>query len=479
MASPFATTSIGMLLLRHELTARARPVEGMALEDRGPLILGTICAVTALSTFFSAGRLWVRGRLKGKLLLDDYLIAISVLCTWLTVVFQFLAVRSGNGRHIHTLTTEEQAGVAHWTIIGFVPGIVSFATPKLATIDLLCRILLPSRRHRIFLWVLGWTCWIQLMVTVVFLFVKCDGSHPALAVSRSPTKAGLENCLDPWVNINYDIYTGAFSAFVDFYLAAYPTIVLCKLRLSLEKKIGLSIALGFGFISTIVAVYKYDSSTLVIWTCVEGSTIIIAACIPILKPLLDYARAGCSQATASVRGGFSSRYRGTGRKGGTHGPQQDPDEDDAGDNLFRMGTRTGVVVVGPSTGGQTGTTKPQLGTRLKKPSFHNFSHHHHCDDAPRRGAPDKDGAAMCSTSSQDSILQRTRVSSEDAADTDISTARTIHEPAHAQKGGNYHQYEAPKRCNVEHDGIMRTDSVEITYRPASMCGAGGDHSTAV
>lgn len=50
-------------------------------EDRGPLILGTICAVTALSTVFSAGRLFVRGKLKGRLLLDDYLIVISVVRT--------------------------------------------------------------------------------------------------------------------------------------------------------------------------------------------------------------------------------------------------------------------------------------------------------------------------------------------------------------------------------------------------------------
>lgn len=77
MASTPVVASLSTLLLRQELSARARPVA--AMEDRGPLILGTICAVTALSTSFSAGRLWVRGKLKGRLLLDDYLIAISVV----------------------------------------------------------------------------------------------------------------------------------------------------------------------------------------------------------------------------------------------------------------------------------------------------------------------------------------------------------------------------------------------------------------
>lgn len=221
---------------------------------------------------------------------------------------------------------------------------------------------------------------------------------------------------------------------------------------------------------------------------IEGSTIIIAACIPILKPLLDYARAGCSQATASVCGGFSSRYRGVsggggpGPKGGTHGPQQ-PQDEDAGNDLFRLGTRTGVVIVGSATQGPTGPTRPP-GARLRKSSFHNFSHLHHYgsrrdqDDSAKRGGPDKDGMALCSTSSQDSILQHTRASSEDAADTDVSMARTTQEPGDELHGRNHHHSSA-KRFDVEHGGIMRTDSVEISFKPASIRGGGGDHATAV
>ncbi|RYP13584.1 hypothetical protein DL767_010656 [Monosporascus sp. MG133] len=49
----------------------------------------------------------------------------------------------------------------------------------------------------------------------------------------------------------FDIY-----AAVDLYLAVYPTIVLFKLQLSLRKKLALSTALGVGFVSTIVAIYK-------------------------------------------------------------------------------------------------------------------------------------------------------------------------------------------------------------------------------
>ncbi|KAF9878364.1 integral membrane protein [Colletotrichum karsti] len=68
----------------------------------------------------------------------------------------------------------------------------------------------------------------------------------------------------------------------------------------IRKKVALSIALGFGSISSIVVIYKctrlpllaspdptYDAVELVIWTIVEGSIIIIAACVPVLQPLAE------------------------------------------------------------------------------------------------------------------------------------------------------------------------------------------------
>ncbi|KAI7307454.1 hypothetical protein KC340_g11389 [Hortaea werneckii] len=86
---------------------------------------------------------------------------------------------------------------------------------------------------------------------------------------------------------------------MDLYLAVYPATVLWKLQMNMKKKLGLSAALGFGIVATIVAAYKctklpglagadysWATSEMLIWTCVEGSTIIIAACIPIMQPLL-------------------------------------------------------------------------------------------------------------------------------------------------------------------------------------------------
>jgi hypothetical protein len=114
-----------------------------------------------------------------------------------------------------------------------------------------------------------------------------------------------------------------FSAFVDIYLAIYPTAVLFKLQLPFRKKMALCVALGIGLVSGIVAIYKttripslgsadfsYDTSDLVVWTVIEGSAIIIACSIPCLQPLLDM---------VVHRGPWSSRRTGGSSGGGRSG----------------------------------------------------------------------------------------------------------------------------------------------------------------
>ncbi|KAK5164212.1 uncharacterized protein LTR77_009906 [Saxophila tyrrhenica] len=93
---------------------------------------------------------------------------------------------------------------------------------------------------------------------------------------------------------------------MDLYLAVYPAIVLAKLQMNIKKKLALCGALGIGCVGCVVAAYKctrlpglatsdfsWNTSQLVIWTSVEGSTIIIASCIPIMQPLLKAISTHC------------------------------------------------------------------------------------------------------------------------------------------------------------------------------------------
>lgn len=54
----------------------------IAAQNKGPAILATIYTVTVLSTIFTAARVFVRTKILGKLQLDDYLIILSVVSSY-------------------------------------------------------------------------------------------------------------------------------------------------------------------------------------------------------------------------------------------------------------------------------------------------------------------------------------------------------------------------------------------------------------
>ncbi|KXH26159.1 integral membrane protein [Colletotrichum simmondsii] len=241
-------------------------------EDKGPVALGIVISMSVLSTLFTVGRLFVRGKILKHFHLDDYLIVASVVCGWMNVGTAIAAVAHGNGRHFDVLTLEQKSGAILWTIAGFPAGVMSFGLPKLAVVALLTRIMNPSRWHALFLWFIATFCLINLIGCVIILFAQCQPSHSQWDFSVTD-----KTCWDKWILVYFAIYSGGhlgFCAFVDLYLAIFPAVVLSKLQMSVRKKVALSIALGIG-----------SMSRKLVFFIVEGSAMIIAACIPVLQPL--------------------------------------------------------------------------------------------------------------------------------------------------------------------------------------------------
>ncbi|KAK1990331.1 integral membrane protein [Colletotrichum falcatum] len=268
--------------------------EAWKAQDRGPAIIAVCWVFTALSTMFVMSRVYVRLRFAGRFYSDDYFIILGLMCGYISTSLSTLAVASGTGRHLDVLTLEQQQANMLWTTAAQCPGIMSFSLPKLAVICLLTRLLNPGTLHKWFLWWMGVWCQLTLVATVGLLIGRCTPARSLWDFSVPGT------CFDPAVLVDYSIYAGTFSAFVDVYLAVYPAIVLFKLQMRLKKKLALSCALGIGSISGAVAIYKttrlpllanedysYETPDLVVWTVVEGSTIIIASSIPVLHPLLE------------------------------------------------------------------------------------------------------------------------------------------------------------------------------------------------
>jgi hypothetical protein len=151
-----------------------------------------------------------------------------------------VAISYGAGRHAVTLPREKANRAMFWMLVSFVPGILSFVLPKFAVVILLARVLNPGRRHTLVMWIVST---LLLLLTVGLLAITFAQCSPAAAQWGAPGR-----CWDRMITAKIAITHAIYSAVFDFYLAAYPTIVLSRLQLNWKKKLALSSALGFGYL---------------------------------------------------------------------------------------------------------------------------------------------------------------------------------------------------------------------------------------
>ncbi len=90
------------------------------------------------------------------------------------------------------------------------------------------------------LWIVSVVFGLMLVGQLLVNFVQC---RPVAAQWHEVQGA----CWSRQAVIQYSIAFGSVSAAFDFYLALYPTIVMCRLMLNWRKKLALSSALGFGY----------------------------------------------------------------------------------------------------------------------------------------------------------------------------------------------------------------------------------------
>ncbi|KAK3951096.1 hypothetical protein QBC32DRAFT_393309 [Pseudoneurospora amorphoporcata] len=267
------------------------------MEDKGPMMIAVCWIFTVLAILFVGARLYVRAVVHDRLAADDYIIIFSCFCAVLSNIFVTISVSWGNGRHFADLDLEQKENTIRWMMAAYFPGIETLGFPKLAVIALLVRLLAPSRVHTIILWSMGTICCLSLTAMVMTLLLQCTPVH-ALWTLTMP-----HNCLAPEVLEGLAYWASTCSAFLDFYLAIYPAVVLWKLQMHTKKKLALSSALGMGLVSGAVGIIKatgvstlssqdvsYDLCDPLYWTSIEGNLIIIAACIPLLQPLVEKAK---------------------------------------------------------------------------------------------------------------------------------------------------------------------------------------------
>ncbi|KAH8704232.1 hypothetical protein BGW36DRAFT_99434 [Talaromyces proteolyticus] len=262
----------------------------------GPAIVAVIWTFVSISSILVAARLYTRLRIVNKIGLDDYIMAFSLICCHVFAGLVTASISWGMASHMDDLSTQQKANAFFYSSASFTPGILSFTIPKLGVAALLIRILNPTRRFTWFLWTFVGVSDLLIFGCVIILYAQCNPSRATWTPSMTDAV-----CWSPAVLENYSIASGALSAFLDLFLAMYPATVLWRLQMNRRKKIGLSATLGLGIFACAVSIYKatrlpelgnkadytYATSEVFLWTSIEANTIIQAACIPTIAPLLE------------------------------------------------------------------------------------------------------------------------------------------------------------------------------------------------
>ncbi|KAL8992880.1 MAG: hypothetical protein Q9169_006765 [Polycauliona sp. 2 TL-2023] len=239
----------------------------------------------------------------------------------------------GLARHALYLDPLQKSDAAKFGIISRACCVVAIATGKISVAFLIQRILGSSKWRTWFLRFCSVSVGLTSFLVVVFLFAQCQPVRTLWTPSM--LKDGTGHCWDPIANNNYNIaiasewlplslllesprltaaYPGYF-AWLDFVLAIMPAYIVWKLQMSKRKKLALCALLGMGILyaadppnfhhptnelsagicATIKTAHMRSTTdkedmtwklpAYLLWNALEVNIIIVAACIPTLRPL--------------------------------------------------------------------------------------------------------------------------------------------------------------------------------------------------
>ncbi|KAG6358396.1 hypothetical protein INS49_014280 [Diaporthe citri] len=292
-------------------------------DDQGPLMRGSVAAALLSATAFTAARVYCSVIVLHRTRREDVIILLSLVPTraitadvrlakillWAGCILTLLAVDSGMGKHVDTLTVRQRADARFYYLVSVWPALLAITVPKVAVAGLITRIFTPH----------VWTKTIMSAVVCVgvvnYIVISALSTFQCqpLAASWDPRVRAAE-CVSVKTYLDLCYFTSSYSASVDCYLAIYPALVFRKMGFSMIKKISLSLVLGLGIGATAVACLKisylhvlsnedftWTLPRLTIWTITEATVTIVAACIPVLHPLYDRARTGLRKLFPGLR----------------------------------------------------------------------------------------------------------------------------------------------------------------------------------
>ncbi|KAJ6098360.1 hypothetical protein N7499_002734 [Penicillium canescens] len=247
----------------------------------------------AIGTVFL--KLTTRAHVK-KLGWDDFFIFLSLALSIIAAAFVSYSVTLGLGRHTAAVIAEHGqerlALTAYWQILGYPFNIGSFSFPNISIAILISNLLdrNPWRTGCLYAMTI-----LQVVLSIISIFVIFFQCTPTAALWDPSVKG---TCWSTKVFNDYSYWVSAYTTLTDIILAVVPIRAFWNLQMRFSTKLGICIMMGLTLLSAIVTVVKatylhlftdrtdplFNVVPLVLWGLVEQNVVIVAACIPTLRP---------------------------------------------------------------------------------------------------------------------------------------------------------------------------------------------------
>ncbi|KAM5349258.1 hypothetical protein ACJ41O_005765 [Fusarium nematophilum] len=277
------------------LSADAPSPEYLA-ESRGNTIRSVTWVSVAVPIVIVALRCYTRLFLRKVFGYDDWFIVFSLVLLISYGGIIEAAVQHGLGRHLEWILINLPENTVTIGLLGQVSQpfvIMSCALGKTSFSISLMR-LATQRVIHILLWFLVASMLILHILISFIVFVRCKDPR----TTWNPTI--VSECWDPNVYLAIMYFIGAYSAATDFVLALLPWAMLWKLNMKKKEKFGVALVMSLGVFAGSTAIIKctklsanakstdptYDVGELLLWAGAENALIIVAACLPCLRPFL-------------------------------------------------------------------------------------------------------------------------------------------------------------------------------------------------
>ncbi|KAL8953813.1 MAG: hypothetical protein Q9222_000322 [Ikaeria aurantiellina] len=234
-------------------------------QDKGPALLAVIWIFAALALITVSIKVWTRFKILHQSGVEDLLIFLAWIFSLIFGAILTASINLGLGKHMFAIDPRNLSYLLKLYLISIPFAMTTLSLPLLAVAILLKHIIDPTPRQTLVLYCLPALQIIAIQIDIILIFTQCTPT------SFLWTFQGTAQCLPKRVIIGYVYFVSSLTALTDIFLAVVPVVAFWKLQVKPKAKAVLLLLMSTSAV-------------------IEGNVIIIAACVPGLRPFFKHLR---------------------------------------------------------------------------------------------------------------------------------------------------------------------------------------------